>query len=88
MQQKVINFEIAIPNTAIKHLKEKSHYDYNFYHIGNYGDWLYGDLNTILQIYNECSNCYRYQYGYFDKSDKFVTMLYWTTQVDIFEGIE
>jgi len=84
--QKIINFEIAIPNTVIKHIKEKSHYDYNFYHIGSYGDWLYGELDTILQIYHEVSNCYEYQYGYF-KDDEFIPILYWNTQKDIFNEI-
>ena len=86
----MIDFNIRIPNNAVIHLKEKSHLDYNFYHIEDYGDWLYGRLNTILQIYNECDNCYEYRYGYFEKNyfrdtDEFIPMLYWVTNKDIFE---
>ena len=81
---KTINFDICIPSSAVTHLKEKSHYDYNFYNIGEYGDWLYGKLDTVLQIYNECDNCYEYKYGYFDEKDEFIPMLYWVTNKDIF----
>lgn len=79
----LIKFDIAIPISAVKHIKEKSHYDYNFYHIGDYGDWLYGKLDTVLQKYHECENVYEYQYGYFE-NDEFKPMLYWHTQKDIF----
>ena len=79
----LIKFDIAIPSSAVKHIKEKSHYDYNFYHIGEYGDWLYGELDTVLQIYHECENVYEYRYGYFE-DDKFKAVLYWNTQTDIF----
>lgn len=85
--QKIIDFDIRIPDTAITHIKEKSWYDHNFYKIDTYGDWLYGKLNIILQKYNECENVYSYEYGYFI-DDKFVAELYWTTEKDIFEGIE
>ena len=78
-----MNFNIEIPTSAVNRIKDKSHYDYNFYHIGEYGDWLYGKLDTVLQIYHECANVYEYQYGYFEK-DKFIPMLYWHTQKDIF----
>lgn len=83
----LIKFDIAIPISAVKHIKEKSHYNYNFYRIGEYGDWLYGELDTVLQIYHECENVYEYQYGYF-KNDKFKAVLYWNTQTDIFENLK
>ncbi len=79
----LIKFDISIPSSAVKHLREKSHYDYNFYHIGEYGDWLYGEMDTVLQIYHEYENVYEYQYGYFGNG-KFKPMLYWNTQTDIF----
>ena len=83
----LIKFDIAIPSSAVSHIKEKSHYDYNFYHIGEYGDWLYGELDTVLQIYHECENVYEYQYGYFE-NEKFKAILYWNTQTDIFENLK
>lgn len=85
MQQKFINFETGMFNTEITHLKDKSYYDHNYYHIGHYGDWLYGKLDTILQIYSECENCYEYQYGYFNDKDEFIPMLYWNTDENIFD---
>lgn len=80
----IIKFDISIPSSAVTHLEERSYYDHNFYHIGEYGDWLYGKLDIVLQIYSECENCYEYQYGYFDDKDEFVPMLYWNTNKDIF----
>jgi len=67
--QKVINFEIAIPDTAVSHMKDKSRYDHNYYYIDTYGDRLYGELNMALQVYNECSNCDSYEYGYFEEDE-------------------
>ena len=89
--QIVIDFDISIPcdkdkPDTIAWMKEISIYDHNYYHIGSYGDWLYGKLDTIYQIYDESSNSYEYQYGYFE-NDKFVPMLYWVRTEDIFEEL-
>lgn len=90
--QKTIDFKIGIPCDTEKPdtiiwLKEKSSYNHNYFHIGNYGDCLYGELDTILQIYEEEYDCYTYQYGFF-KNDKFVPMLCWTISEDIFEDVK
>lgn len=88
MQSIIVNFGISIPYNkdnpnTITHIKEKSYYNHKYYHIGSYGDWLYGKLDTILQIYHEYENCYEYQYGYFE-NDEFIPMLYWVRTEDIF----
>ncbi|MDE6021603.1 MAG: hypothetical protein K2H01_11485 [Ruminococcus sp.] len=87
-----VDFKIGIPCDKDKldtiiWLKEKSSYNYNYYHIEGYGDCLYGKLDTILQICHEDENCYTYEYGYFE-NDKFVPMLCWTISEDIFENIK
>ena len=80
----IINFGMCLPSSCFKHIKEMSHYDYNFYKVEPYGDWFYGDLNIILQQYNECANCYSYQLGKMIDG-KFEAFVYWTITEDIFE---
>lgn len=89
--QITVDFHISIPcdknkPDTITWLKEKSCYNHNYYRIGDYGDWLFGKLDTILQICHEDENCYEYQYGYFE-NDKFIPMLYWNITEDIFEEL-
>jgi len=91
--QQGIKFNIELPlniGTKIKHLKNKSYYDHNYYQLKSYGDWVdFGrDNNSILyQVYSECENCYSYYFGRFE-DEKFISVFGYTCQEDILEGID
>ena len=62
-----INFEI--PNEAIIHLKEESHYDDNYYKIDKSklnSEWFYCDVCDIIhEEYDEFPDRYTLSFGYF-----------------------
>jgi hypothetical protein len=92
MQQKII-FDIVLPihhGSKLKHIKEKSCYDSNYYQLKPYGDWVdFGrDNNSILhQKYHECANCYTYTFGHFE-GDRFISAFGYTCDEDILDGID
>jgi len=91
--QQTIKFNIHLPldiGRKIKHIKDKSYYDHNYYQLSTYGDWVdFGrdNNNILLQEYDECANCYSYYFGRF-KDDEFIPVFGYTCQEDILEGIE
>ena len=90
--QGIIKFGIELPwhthTNKVKHIKEKSFYDHNYYILKEYGDWVdfYGN-NILYEEYSECGNCYTYSFGRFE-NDKFVVVFGYTTSEDILDGIE
>ena len=79
----IINFNIKLPVSCFKHIKEKSCYDHNYYKVKDYGDWFYGICDALLQEYSESDDCYSYSLGKVE-NDKFIPMIFWTTEKDIF----
>jgi len=90
--QQILKFNIELPlNNKIKHIKEKSFYDHNYYQLEEYGDWVdFGEdnNNVLYEVYDECSNCYSYYFGHFNKEGKFIRALGFTTDEDILERID
>lgn len=91
--QQILKFNIEIPihnGSKLKHLKDKSFYDHNYYELMSYGDWVdFGrDNNNILyEVYHECENCYSYQFGRFEHG-KFIPVFGYVCDDDILEGID
>ena len=82
---KPINLSITLPDIrSFEHLKDISFYDHNYYQIKPYGDWFYGELDVLYQVYHEDTNCYAYQLGKMI-DDKFKAYVCWTITEDIFE---
>lgn len=91
--QKTIRFNIMLPlnsERSIKHLKEVSRYDHNYYELPTYGDWIfYGrqNNNVLRERYDEWANQYDYALGRFDEG-KFIDVLSWGGDgVSILDGI-
>lgn len=92
MQQE-INFHIVLPlnhGHKIKHIKDKSCYDHNYYELEEYGDWIsFGDKhnNILYEEYNECSNSYEYSFGRFE-NDKFIKVLGYCTDESELDNVD
>lgn len=75
-----ITFSFELDKRYIKHLKEKSHYNHNYYelYLQYYGDYIIHQRCNIL--YEECdddSNSAYYSLGYFDDKGVFQAMWTW-----------
>jgi hypothetical protein len=75
-----VTFSFTLDKRYIKHLKEKSYYNHNYYLVDlqYYGDYIIHKACNIL--YEECddiSDCAYYTLGYFDDNDKFVACWTW-----------
>ena len=73
-------FSFELDTKYMKHLKDKSHYNHNYYELdlNNYGDYIIPEMCDIL--YEECdefSETYTYTLGYFEGVD-FVKCFTWT----------
>jgi hypothetical protein len=90
--QQTLKFNIALPlYKKVRHIKEKSFYNHNYYQLENYGDWVdFGeDDNRILyEVYDECSNCYTYCFGHFNKDGKFVRAFGYSSDESIFNDVD
>lgn len=82
--QLYVNLNIEIPGDCIEHIRDKSFYDHNYYHLKPCGDWLYGKCDILSQKYHESDNCYTNALGYVE-NDKFIGMIYWVTSEDILD---
>ncbi len=85
----MIKLEIQIPKNHIKHLKDKSTYNNNYYEIKDSPDWYFGyDRNNIvLQKCNEDYDYYIYIIGRFDKYGIFTPVLSFDSDFDYFEDL-
>jgi hypothetical protein len=73
-------FSFELDKKAIKHLKEKSHYNHNYYELdlSAYGDYITPAACDILLVeYDEFSETYTCTLGYFEGVD-FVRCFTWT----------
>lgn len=63
--------EIYLGLNSIKHLKEKSHYNCNYYEIEPYGDWccFFNGSNIIEEVCHEEENYYTFTLGYFNNKE-------------------
>ena len=91
--QQTIKFNISLPldnKSSIKHLKDKSSYNYNFYQLKGYGDWVdFGEDNNsiLLQECFEDENAYSYSFGRF-KDGRFIRVFGYSCQEDILDNID
>jgi hypothetical protein len=73
-------FSFELDKTAMKHLKEKSYYNHNYYELdlNVYGDYITPAMCDILyEEFEEFSETYTYSLGYFEGPD-FVRCFTWT----------
>lgn len=63
---------------SVKHLKDKSYYNCNYYELEPYGDGsiFFNGTNIVKAVCYEDDNYYTYSLGYFD-GDEFVPVLEW-----------
>ena len=75
-----ITFSFELDKRAIKHIKDLSNYNHNYYHLdlSVYGDYITPEKCDILyEEYDEFSETYTYTLGYFEGVD-FVRCFTWT----------
>lgn len=80
MFRRYVPFTFELDKNAIKHLKDKSYYNHNYYELdlSVYGDYITPELCDILyEEYEEFSDTYTYTLGYFEGVD-FVRCFTWT----------
>ena len=75
-----ITFSFTLNKRYIKHLKDMSYYNHNYYELdlSYYGDYIVTEKCNIL--YEECDDCGTYAYyslGYLDENKKFQAMWTW-----------
>ena len=75
-----ISFSFELDKRYIKHLKDKSYYNHNYYELdlSCYGDYILTRKCNILyeEVEDDCCATY-YSLGYFDKSGIFQPMWTW-----------
>lgn len=75
-----INFSFELNKKYMKHLKDKSSYNHNYYELdlSHYGDYIIPQKCNILyeEVEDDCYPTY-YSLGYFDEYDKFQPMWTW-----------
>ena len=75
--------KVMFDYNELKHIKEKSYYNNNYYEILNFSEWLLNVENLILyQHYDEFSNCVEYHLGVFDDKNKFNSFIIWSEYWD------
>lgn len=90
--QETIRFNILLPlnlGSKLKHLKEISQYNDNYYLLREYGDWIsFGDENNnvLHEICDEDYESYSYEFGRI-VNGKFVPVLGYHADGDILRGI-
>lgn len=82
-----IEFKFEFEEHYIKHIKDKSYYNHNYYKLdlNKYGDYIIPEKCNVL--YQECEDddyCAYYSLGYFDESGKFVACFTWLDDVKDF----
>jgi hypothetical protein len=77
---------------SIKHLKEKSCYNCNYYEVEPYGDWccFFDGNNIIKAVCHEEENYYTFTLGHSNNEEEFVGVLSWDSEVgeDLFDYIK
>jgi hypothetical protein len=79
-----ITFSFELDQRAMTHLKDKSHYDHNYYKLdlSVYGDYITPEKCDILyEEYDEFSDTYTYTLGYFENTEhgiNFIKCFTWT----------
>ena len=82
-----ITFSFELDTRAMTHLKEKSHYNKNYYKLdlSVYGDYITPELcNILYEEFDEFSETYTYTLGFFNGDtltsygDNFVRCFTWT----------
>lgn len=75
-----LNFSFSLNSDYLKHIKEKSFYNHNYYEVDlqKYGDYIIAEKCNVLfqECIDDCTEAY-YSLGYFDENDKFQAMWTW-----------
>lgn len=83
-----IDFSFTLDKRYIKHLKDKSSYNHNYYELDlyNYGDYIIPRKCNVLyqECEDDCGEAY-YSLGYFNENDKFEAMFTWADDWDKLE---
>ena len=91
--QQTIKFNISLPldyGASLKHIKDKSFYNHNFYQLKQYGDWVdFGEDNNniLLQECFEDENAYSYSFGHFE-NNRFIRAFGYSCQEDVLDNIK
>ena len=84
-----IEFKIELETCYMKHLKDKSHYNRNYYELDlrKYGDYIIPEKCNILYEEAEDDEYYAYySLGYFEDG-KFVACFTWLDDAKDFDGV-
>lgn len=76
-----VTFSFELDTRYMKHMKEKSHYNHNYYelNLNNYGDYIIPrDCDVLYEEYDEFSDTYTYTLGYFYDDGEFCKAFTWT----------
>ena len=85
---KLLNIQLAL--NSIKHLKEKSCYNHNYYEIEPYGwCWFFNGNNVIEVVCHEEENYDTFTLGHFN-NEEFVGVLQWDGEYgeDLFDYVK
>ena len=75
-----VTFSFELNTKYMKHLKDKSQYNRNFYEwdLSRYGDYITTEkCNILYEYFEEFSETYSYSLGYFEDGE-FVNCFSWT----------
>ena len=75
-----VEFSFELDKRYIKHIKEKSYYNHNYYSLDlqHYGDYiLYAKCNILYEECDDFSDSAYYSLGYYDEDGKFQAMWTW-----------
>lgn len=84
-----ITFSFELDKRYIKHLKEKSYYNHNYYKLDlqYYGDYIiHAKCDILYEENDDISDSTYYSLGYFDENDKFVAC--WTWLEDCYKNFK
>jgi hypothetical protein len=75
-----MTFSFELDRRAMTHLKDKSHYNHNYYKLdlSVYGDYITPEkCNILYEEFDEFSETYTYTLGFFE-GDTFIRCFTWT----------
>ena len=86
-----IDFKFELDTRYMKHLRDKSHYNYNYYELdlSHYGDYILNrKCNILLEDMEDDTYYAYYSLGYFDEMGKFQEMWTWLDNWQMSLGLQ
>ena len=86
-----IDFKFELDTRYMKHLKDKSYYNYNYYELdlSHYGDYILNrKCNILLEDMEDDTYYAYYSLGYFDEMEKFQEMWTWLDNWQMSLGLQ